>query len=86
MSDKAFVQRDKLDVLACDIVLANFMDATKVSIGSLYELAWAEDHNKVVVVAMNKEDKLYNHPFIRETCIVFNTLEDSVDYILSCGI
>lgn len=86
LSDKAFVQRDKLDVLACDILLANFMEATKVSIGSLFELAWAEDHNKVVVVAMKKNDLLYNHPFIRETCIVFNTLNDAVDYILSCGV
>ena len=66
LSDKALKDRDKLDVLSSDIVLANFMDATEKSTGTIFEIAWAEDHNKLVVVALPEKDTLHNHPFISE--------------------
>lgn len=86
LSDKALKNRDKLDVLSSDIVLANFMEASQVSIGTVFELAWAEDHNKLVIVALPKKDTLHDHPFIRESAVIFHSLEDAVRYTVSCGV
>lgn len=86
LSDKALRQRDKLDVLASDIVLVNFMDAEQVSVGTVFEIAWAEDHNKLVVVAAPEKDKHHNHAFIRDTSVIFNSLEEAIRYVISCGV
>ena len=74
LSDKALMRRDILDVVNSDIILANFMEATERSIGSIYELAIAYYLNKLVVVAMPEDDHIHNHPFIRETGVIFHTL------------
>ena len=86
LSDKALKDRDKLDVLSSDIVLVNFMNATEKSTGTIFEIAWAEDHNKLVVVALPEKDKLHDHPFIRESAVIFHSLEDAVRYVISCGV
>lgn len=85
LSDQALVNRDKLDVLNSDIVLVNFMEATERSIGTIFEIAWAEDHNKLVVVAM-PQDNVHDHAFIRVPAVIFETLEEAVRYIISCGV
>lgn len=82
LSDKALMRRDKADVYACDVFFANLIDTKQVSVGTLMEMAWAEDHNKIVVVAMNND--MHDHPFVRESAIIFKTLQRAIDYILSC--
>lgn len=86
LSDKALRQRDKLDVLASDIVLVNFMDAEQVSIGTVFEIAWAEDYNKLTVVAAPEKDKFHNHAFIRDSSVIFPSLDDAIRYVISCGV
>ena len=83
LSDKALKQRDKLDVKKCDIILANFEDADRVSIGSLMEMAWAEELGKLVIVIMDAEG-IHDHPFVREIAIIFHNLEGALNYISSC--
>lgn len=70
--------RDKFDVLRCDALLANFSAARKVSIGSLFEIAWAQDHGKPVVIVMD-DVGLHDHPFIRAASpFIHNNLVDAV--------
>lgn len=41
-SPKGLTTRDRFDVRTCDLVLANLLGATRVSIGTVIELAWAD--------------------------------------------
>ena len=85
LSDKALKDRDKLDVLNSDIVLVNLLDAKRVSIGTMFEVAWAEDHNKLVVAMLSKDDTVHDHAFIRESAVVFHSLDEAVRYVISCN-
>lgn len=85
LSDRAIRKRDKMDVINSDIILINLMDATEVSIGTVGEIFWAEDRNKLVVIAMPEGDMIHNHPFIRDVAIIFNSLKEAVDYVLDCN-
>jgi len=72
--------RDSNDVKSCDIVLANFLGATEVSIGSIMEVAWGWLLGKYVVVIMEK-DNPHRHGFIEECASV--VVED-LDLALFC--
>ena len=88
LSDKALFRRDKLDVLSSDIVFCNFSEAKKASVGSIFELSLAEDHKKLVVIVLNKTAKedSHDHPFVRESGVIFYDFEQALAYIISCNV
>lgn len=86
LSDKALKKRDYLDVLESNIILANLVDASEVSLGTVAEIAIADVMNRLVIVAMKDDDPFHNHPFIRDAGVRFKTLEDAVKYAISCGV
>ncbi len=65
-STQGIFTRDSIDVHGCDAVLANFTRASRVSIGSLYELAWAWRARKPIVIVLDDKG-LHDHPFVRAT-------------------
>jgi hypothetical protein len=67
-SQRGVVCRDFFDVRRADVVLANFLGATRVSIGSSFELAWAFQLQKPVILAMEEQDNVHEHTFVREAC------------------
>ena len=85
LSDRAFVTRDRHDVLNCDVVLCNLAGAERVSIGAIFELAWAMMANKLTVIVLERKDNSHNHAFVREAGLVFPALDEAVDYILTCA-
>ena len=86
MSDKAFFNRARWDVLTSDMTLCNLVGAERVSIGSMFELAFGVIHNKLNVIVLDKSTKdLHNHVFVRESGIVFYDLDEAIDYLLSCA-
>lgn len=85
LSDKAFVDRDRLDVLDCEITFCNLLNAERASIGSICELMLASFSRKLVVIVMEEADNIHNHPFIREAGIIFHDLDQAIDYVLSCA-
>jgi len=86
MSDKAFFTRDRWDVLTSDVILCNLAGAERVSIGSMFELAFGVIHNKLNVIVLDKSPKdLHDHVFVRESGVVFYNLDEAIDYILSCS-
>jgi len=85
LSDEALYQRDLADVTACDILLCNLSGATKVSIGSMFEVAWGALLHKIVVGVWDAGD-IHDHPFPRRATIVFRSLEAAMEYILSCHV
>lgn len=44
--------RDHFDTIRADAVLVNFLGATKISKGSLFEIAWAYDRRIPIVMAI----------------------------------
>jgi len=79
----AIFLRDKFDCLRSDIVLANFLGAKNVSIGSMFEVAWAHQTGKFIVVVMEEKDNPHIHAFVRESAAeIFHDIDEAVDYII----
>lgn len=74
------VSRDHNDVLTCDLILANFLGAKEVSIGTMVEYGWARAYNKPIVCVMEKTGNPHDHCFVRELSgFVVEKLEDGLD-------
>lgn len=66
-SAKGIMSRDHWDCMRADLVFFNLLGATRVSIGTVMELAWAwADHAKPTVVVMEKEGNIHAHPMVDE--------------------
>lgn len=65
-TNKAIVGRDKFDVMTCDAMLVNLLGAKRVSIGTMFEMAWCHLLQKPQVVVMEKEGNLHEHAFVLE--------------------
>jgi len=62
-TQRGIVCRDYRDVRETDCLIANFKDATKVSSGTVMEIAWAYAHRKPVICIL---DTWHAHAMIRE--------------------
>ena len=85
-TNHAIFHRDKWMCLNVDIIYANFIGAKERSIGSMMELAWASDHNKQIVVIMEKQNP-HRHAFVLEAAtIIFETEKEADEYFtdMSC--
>ena len=65
-TDRGIITRDHWDCKTCDLVFANFLGTTRVSIGTVMEFAWAFSYRKPLVVVMENTNNLHDHPMIRE--------------------
>lgn len=76
---RGITTRDFYDVRTCDVLFVNFLGAKSVSIGTSMEIAVAHQTRTPIVVAMENEGNLHDHPILRE-CIDFrvDTLEEAI--------
>ena len=76
---RGITTRDRWDCHRCDVVFLNLLGATKVSIGTMMELAWADASRIPTVVAMESSGNVHDHPMVNE-CTGFRvtSLEDAV--------
>ncbi len=65
---KAITCRDRWDCLRADALVVNLLGATRVSIGTVMEIAWADTRRIPVVLVMEKEGNLHDHSMIKECC------------------
>ncbi len=81
-SEHAIFARDKWMVNQADIILADLSTSgTRVSIGTMMEIAWANILNKMVIVVM-PPDNIHDHIFVNEAAThVFDTLDAVYDYL-----
>lgn len=63
---KGILTRDANDVANCDLIVANFTGATRVSIGTCAEFGMAHVLRKPLVLVMEKEGNPHHHGFITE--------------------
>lgn len=86
-TNQAIVRRDHWMVEQADLVYVNLAGSSKVSIGSLFELAWAYHLRKHVVLVMDPaggpSGDLYRHAFVLECAdILFETHEEAMAYLV----
>lgn len=80
-STRGIYTRDRWDVSRSDLILVNFLGTTKVSIGTVIEIAWADMLNKPIVY-LTDEGNIHNHAMIMEAVgFPVYTLEDAIDTI-----
>jgi hypothetical protein len=78
---KGITTRDRMDCMRSNMVIANFLGATKVSIGSVMEIAWADSARIPIVLVIDK-DNLHQHPMITECAgFIVNTLNEGLTVI-----
>ncbi len=86
---KIIFAKDVLDIRNCDIVLANFLEATRPSLGTVSEIGMAYALNKTIVTVM-EDDNIHQHPFVLEpSALVLDSLDDAIiaiNSLLSTGI
>ena len=74
--------RDCNDVKTSDAILVNFIGATKVSIGTVMEIAWARAFGIPVIIAIDDQN-VHQHGMLLYHAIVVNNLDDAVIAIKS---
>lgn len=79
---KHLFNRDKNDVMTSDALLVNLYGAERVSIGTMFEIAWAHilDIPSIVVMEL---DNIHVHPFVTEAAsFVVPTLEMGCEVVI----
>lgn len=75
-------RRDNYDVHRADIVLVNLAGATRVSIGTMFEIAWAQQAGKFVLTIIDDETNPHNHAFVYEgSSMIVKSVDDAVRYL-----
>lgn len=81
---KAINTRDHNDVMRCDLLFVNLLGTKRVSIGTMFEIAWAWSYKKPIVLIIEENGNLHDHPMVN-TCsnFIVRTLKDAVDITVS---
>ena len=81
-TDHAITERDSWMVKSSDVVLIDFSDSKKVSIGCICELSWAYLKHKHTIIVL-ESGNCHNHAFVKEMAdIVYDNLNDAINYLI----
>ena len=76
---RGIMTRDRWDVMRCDIMLANLLNAQNVSKGTMFEYGWADAFRKPIISIIEKEGNVHEHPFVQEaTGFRLETLDEGI--------
>ncbi len=79
MTDRGIVVRDYTDTISSSILIVNLLDAPRVSIGTVAELAWAYQAQIPTIVIIEATKNPHEHPFVREmTSYRVDTVERAI--------
>lgn len=80
---KAITSRDYNDVKRSDAILVNLLGTTKISIGTVMEIAWAKSFSIPVILVM-EDNNIHDHCMIRGSVgFVVNSLEAGIDVLVN---
>jgi nucleoside 2-deoxyribosyltransferase len=83
-SQRGIYARDYYDCHRCDGVLVNLLGAKRTSIGTVMEIAWAAQVDIPIILAMEDQENIHEHPIIREACpFRVNNFEDALHLTVS---
>lgn len=78
---RGIMTRDRFDATRCDVLLVNFLGATRVSVGTVMEIAWA-DLKRTPIVCIMEAGNIHEHCMISEAIgFRVDTLEDAIDTV-----
>ena len=81
-SDKGIFGRDVFDVDNANVILINFVGTTRVSIGSVMELAMAYKYGSNYRLVVMEKGNIHDHSFVREAAsLVVDDLEYAYDIL-----
>lgn len=81
-TSRGIITRDRYDSQHCDLVLVNLLGATKVSIGTMIELGWADSVRAPIVCAIEAKGNVHEHMMVSELIgFRVTTLEEAVDVV-----
>jgi nucleoside 2-deoxyribosyltransferase len=83
LSSQQFIfARDSYDCARCDLIFANLLGATQVSIGTVLEIAWAWSYRKPIILVMENANNPHDHSVIRGACpLRATTLDDGIELV-----
>jgi nucleoside 2-deoxyribosyltransferase len=77
-SNRGITTRDRFDATRCDVIFVNLLNAAKVSIGTVLEIAWA-DAARIPIVAVMEPGNVHEHGMISELVgFVVPTVEEGL--------
>jgi hypothetical protein len=81
---RGIMTRDRFDTTTCDLVFANLLGTSIISIGTAMEIAWADLIRTPIVCVMEPEGNMHDHCMIREA-IGFRcaTLDEAIKVTIS---
>lgn len=84
-NEKAITTRDRFDTQRADVVIMNFLGATKISAGTMIEMGWADSVRTPIIVVMEKDgSNPHDHAMIRSIAGYWvESLEEAVDVAAS---
>lgn len=78
----AIVARDRFDVQTCDLMLANLLGASSVSIGTMVEYGWADAFRTPIVTVIDEQGGWHDHPFVRQLSgWVVQSVDEGIDIV-----
>lgn len=79
---RGVVTRDFFDVRRADVILVNLHGADRVSIGTMFELAWAFERRTPIVCVAEKQNHPHDHMFVWEAIgYRVETMAEAVDIV-----
>jgi nucleoside 2-deoxyribosyltransferase len=83
-TDRGIMTRDRYDVMSADAILFYLLGAERVSVGTCIEFGWADMLRKPIVLVMEKEGNIHEHPMVREAAgFRVETLQQGLE-VLNC--
>jgi nucleoside 2-deoxyribosyltransferase len=87
---KGITCRDRYSVMSSDAILVNLLGSKIVSIGTVMEIAWADILRKPIILVMEKEGNIHEHPIIQEVIgFRVSTIDEGIsvaDAVLMTGV
>ncbi len=82
-SSAGLTHRDRWDAMRCDVLLVNLLRAQRVSIGTMFEIAWADSTRKPIVVVM-EPGNIHEHAMLFEMAPYrYDNLNAALDAVVS---
>ena len=80
-TSKAIMTRDHWDCYTADIIVANLLKTTKISVGTVMEIAWSYSYKKPLILIM-EQNNIHYHPMLWEAAgFHATTLEEGVNLV-----
>ena len=83
LSNQNIFNRDLFDIDRSDILLVNLSDTSKLSVGTLFEMGYAHAKGIKLFVVTHPDSWLRQHPFIEQSSLIFDDLQDCIEMVVS---